>query len=135
MMPTLKWKSPMPKLAYYEDVGPLKVLFKKAESILEIEFDDGEVFQYTAEYLRVETPCAEVNGHATMQKRIISGRKQISINQIEPVGNYALRLHFSDGHNTGIFSWSYLYTLGQNYTSNWARYLQMLEALGLSREE
>lgn len=124
----------MPKLAYSEEVWPLKIFFKKAESILGIEFDNGEVFYYTAEYLRVESPCVEVKGHGTMQKRIIGGCKRISISEIEPVGNYAIRLHFSDGHNTGIFSWSYLHTLGQNYPNNWSRYLQMLEALGLSRE-
>jgi DUF971 family protein len=117
----------MPKLAYSEEVWPLKVFFKKAESILEIEFDNGEIFYYTAEYLRIESPSAEVKGHGTMQKRILSGCKHVVINEIEPVGNYAIRLHFSDGHNN-------LHTLGQNHASNWARYLQMLEALGLSRE-
>lgn len=124
----------MLKLAYSEEVWPLKVFFKKAKSILEIEFSDGEIFFYTAEYLRIESPCAEVKGHGTMQKRIIGGCKHISINAIESVGNYAIRLHFSDGHNTGIFSWSYLHKLGQNYANNWARYLQVLEASGLSRE-
>lgn len=125
----------MLKLAYCEEVWPLKVFFKKADRILEIEFDNGEIFQYTAEYLRVESPSAEVRGHGTMQKRIIGGCKCIAINEIEPVGNYAVRFHFSDGHNTGIFSWSYLHTLGHNYANNWARYLYLLDALGLSRED
>lgn len=124
----------MPKLAYSEEVWPIKVFFRKSENILEIEFDNGEVFYYTAEYLRVQSPSAEAKGHGAVQARIISGCKHISINAIESVGNYAVRLHFSDGHNTGIFSWSYLHTLGQNHANNWFRYLKMIETLGLSRE-
>lgn len=124
----------MPKLAYYEDIWPLNVSFKKANSVLEIEFDNGEIFQYTAEYLRVESPCTEVKGHGTLQKRIIGGCRCVAIQEIESIGNYAIRLHFSDGHNSGIFSWPYLHTLGQNYANNWSRYLKMLEALGLSRD-
>lgn len=124
----------MPKLTYGHEVWPLRVNFKKEKNSLEVEFDDGEVFHFTAEYLRIESPSAEVRGHGMAEKRIISGCQHIAITAIEPVGNYAIRILFDDGHTTGIYSWSYLHQLGKDKARNWQRYLQMLDALGLSRK-
>ncbi len=124
----------MPKLTHSFEVWPLKVTLKKEGCILEIEFDDGENFHYPAEYLRIESPSAEVRGHGMAQKRLIGGCKYVTITAIESVGNYAIRIVFDDGHSTGIYSWSYLHQLGLNQASNWQRYLHMLEAWGLSRE-
>ena len=112
---------------------PIEIRLKKAEKQLEILFDDELCFIYSAEYLRVESPSAEVQGHGPGQKKIISGRKHIGILGLESVGNYAIRIRFDDLHDTGIFSWAYLRKLGEEQDSLWADYLCALEEKGLSR--
>ncbi|MBY0281183.1 MAG: DUF971 domain-containing protein [Alphaproteobacteria bacterium] len=115
-------------------IWPKEIQLKKNEKKLFIEFDDGACFEYPAEYLRIESPSAEVKGHGSSQRKIISGCKNIGIGSIESVGNYAIRILFTDLHDTGIYSWDYLYTLGKSYEEKWHRYLRILEALGLSRD-
>lgn len=113
---------------------PVEIRLKKSEKALEIVFDDGRAFTLPAEYLRVESPSAEVQGHGPSQKQIVAGRKHVGILGIEPVGNYAIKIAFDDLHDTGIYSWTYLYGLGENYAAIWAQYLAALEARGLKRE-
>jgi DUF971 family protein len=88
---------------------PLELRLKKAEKLLEVVFDDGSRFRLPAEYLRVESPSAEVQGHGPGQKTLVAGRAHVGIIGLEPVGNYAVRITFDDLHDTGIYSWSYLY--------------------------
>ena len=113
---------------------PTELRLKQAEKRLEIRFDDGTLFQLPAEYLRVESPSAEVQCHSASQKQLVHGRAQVGIGRIEPVGNYAVRLVFDDGHDTGIYSWSYLYQLGVEQERRWADYLTALAKAGLKRE-
>ncbi|HEY2111343.1 MAG TPA: DUF971 domain-containing protein [Dongiaceae bacterium] len=113
---------------------PLEIRLKKAEKILEVEFDNGVRFSYPAELLRVESPSAEVQGHGPSQKQIVAGRAAVGIMELEPVGNYAIRIKFDDLHDTGIFSWRYLYEIGEKKDELWAKYLAALAERGLSRE-
>jgi DUF971 family protein len=113
---------------------PTEIRFNKAERTLHIAFDDGSGFSLSAEYLRVESPSAEVQGHGPHQKKTIPGRRHVSIMEIEPVGHYAIRLIFDDLHDTGIFSWEYLHDLGREQPKRWAAYLAALAAQGLSRD-
>ncbi|MGO8866293.1 MAG: gamma-butyrobetaine hydroxylase-like domain-containing protein [Alphaproteobacteria bacterium] len=113
---------------------PVEVRLKKAEKLLEIDFDNGITFRYPAEYLRVESPSAEVQGHSASQKQLVAGRRHVGILSLEPVGNYAIRIGFDDLHDTGIFTWAYLYELGERQAEKWVGYLAALESAGLSRE-
>lgn len=113
---------------------PLKIRVHRGEGRLEIDFDDDRHFSYPAELLRVESPSAEVQGHTPSQKVTVPGKRRVGIVRLEPVGNYAVRIVFDDGHATGIFSWSYLYEIGQSQETVWANYLANLEAQGLSRD-
>jgi DUF971 family protein len=113
---------------------PTEIRLRQAEKILEIDFDNGVTFRLPAELLRVESPSAEVQGHGPNQKQLVAGRAQIGITSLEPVGNYAVRILFDDLHNTGIYSWSYLYELGERQQELWDNYLKALAARGLSRE-
>ena len=113
---------------------PSEIRLKKAEKSLEIDFDDGSTFSLPAELLRVESPSAEVQGHSSNEKKIIFGRRHVGIVSLEPVGHYAIRIHFDDMHDTGIFSWTYLYQLGANRKRIWQTYLEALDERGLSRE-
>jgi DUF971 family protein len=113
---------------------PVELRLKRAEKRLDVEFEDGKRFELPAEYLRVESPSAEVQGHGPGEKTIIAGRAQIGILELEPVGNYAVRIKFDDLHDTGIFSWEYLYQLGVEHDKRWRDYLAALESRGLSRE-
>jgi len=113
---------------------PTELRLKTAEKLLEIDFDNGARFRLPAEYLRVESPSAEVQGHGPGQKTLVAGRAEIGITAVEPVGNYAVRLVFDDLHDTGIYSWSYLYELGREQSERWPRYLAALAAAGLTRE-
>jgi DUF971 family protein len=113
---------------------PVEVRLNKAERQLSVMFDDGTVFAYPAEFLRVESPSAEVMGHGAGQRVIVAGRASVGISNIEPVGNYAIRIVFDDGHDTGIYSWRYLYDLGKNRDHIWGEYLAALQARGLKRE-
>jgi DUF971 family protein len=105
-----------------------------ADRVLCVEFDDGTTSSLPAEYLRVESPSAEVQGHGPGQKRIVPGKRSVAIVGIEPVGNYAVRLLFDDRHDTGIYSWEYLYELGQQQEQRWCAYLAALQGRGLSRD-
>ncbi len=121
------------------DVGegtrwPTEIRLKKAEKRLEIDFDDGKTFSYPAEFLRVESPSAEVMGHGPGQKKTVPGRRHVGIMALEPVGNYAVRISFDDMHSTGIYSWHYLYELGLKKDALWQGYLNALEIQGLSRD-
>jgi DUF971 family protein len=115
------------------DPWPTELRLKRAEKVLEIAFDDGATFRLPAEYLRVESPSAEVQGHGAGQKQLVDGRAHVRILRVEPVGNYAVRLVFDDLHDTGIFSWRYLHQLGREHEKRWADYLRALEAAGLKR--
>jgi DUF971 family protein len=113
---------------------PEEIRYVSEDKRLEVGFDNGTRFSYPAELLRVESPSAEVQGHSASQKKIVAGRKHIGIMEIEPVGNYAVRIKFDDLHDTGLFSWQYLYQLGENQNEIWQAYLDAVEAQGLSRE-
>ena len=113
---------------------PSELRLKSAEKVLEVTFEDGARFRLPAEYLRVESPSAEVQGHGPGQKQLVHGRAQVAIRAVEPVGNYAVRLVFDDGHDTGIYSWRYLHELGREQAMRWRHYLAALEKAGLSRE-
>jgi DUF971 family protein len=113
---------------------PVELRLKKAEKLLEVAYDDGSRFRLPAEYLRVESPSAEVQGHGPGQKTLVAGRAHVGIISLEPVGNYAVRITFDDLHETGIYSWNYLYELGVEREKRWREYLEGLAANGLSRE-
>ncbi len=113
---------------------PKEIRLKREEKILEIDFEDGKSFSLTAELLRVESPSAEVQGHGPGQKTIVPGRRHVGIMEVEPVGNYAIRLKFDDLHDSGIFSWDTLYDYGERQEELWRDYLNALEAQGLSRD-
>jgi DUF971 family protein len=113
---------------------PTEIHLRRAEKQLEVTFDDGSRFLLPAEYLRVESPSAEVQGHSPDQKQLVAGRRHVGIIALEPVGNYAVRLSFDDLHATGIYSWEYLHTLGREQPERWKRYLEALAARGLSRD-
>jgi len=113
---------------------PTEIRLKQQEKVLEIDFDDGSSFRLPAELLRVESPSAEVQGHGPGQKTVVAGRRHVGIMKVEPVGNYAVRLVFDDLHDTGIYSWKYLYELGRNQEARWQAYLDALERLGQSRD-
>jgi DUF971 family protein len=113
---------------------PTELRVNSDDRMLEIDFDNGESFSIAAELLRVESPSAEVQGHGKDQKTTIAGRRHVSIIGVEPVGNYAVRLRFDDLHDTGLFSWRYLYELGSEQDRLWEGYLGRLEEQGLSRD-
>lgn len=112
---------------------PTDLVLHRASQVLEVAFHDGRRFRLPCEYLRVESPSAEVQGHGPGQKVLVAGKKDVNIAAIEPVGNYAVLLRFDDGHATGLYSWSLLATLGEQYEARWAAYLAALENAGLSR--
>ena len=113
---------------------PTEIRLKKEQKTLEVEFDDGNAFAFPAELLRVESPSAEVQGHNPAEKKVIPGRKHVGIISIETIGNYAIKINFDDLHDTGIFSWEFLYEMGQNQQAIWEGYLAAIAASGLSRE-
>ena len=113
---------------------PVDLNFIRSDRVLEIEYDSGERFRLPFEFLRVESPSAEVQGHGGDQKQIVPGKKHVNVKGAVPTGNYAVRIQFDDGHDTGIFSWDYLYELGRNQGELWDQYLVALNDKGLSRE-
>jgi len=113
---------------------PTDITLHKKSRTLEVAFDSGERFVMPCEYLRVHSPSAEVQGHGPGERVLVAGKRDVDISAIEPVGNYAVLLRFSDGHATGIFSWETLYDLGINQETNWQSYLDALEKNQLSRE-
>jgi DUF971 family protein len=115
--------------------APVEIKLKKASRQLEVVFADGLAGSMTAEYLRVHSPSAEVQGHGAGQRRLVVGKQSVGIAAIEPVGRYAVRLIFDDGHDTGLFTWPILYELCRNRDENWRRYIERLEAAGHTRSE
>lgn len=114
---------------------PTEIKLHQVSNILEISFDDGSVFKLPGEYLRVYTPSAEAVGHAPGQEVLQIGKEDVTIKEIKPIGNYAIAPVFSDGHNSGIYTWDLLYKLGAEYPTLWADYLHNLEAAGHKRKE
>ena len=113
---------------------PTEIKLHQASRILEIAFNDSRTFRLPYEYLRVYSPSAEVRGHGPGQEVLQKGKRLVNVAAIEPVGVYAVKLVFSDGHDTGIYSWDYLYDLGVKREDNWNRYLARLEQSGASRD-
>lgn len=113
---------------------PVEIRVKRAERRLEVDYDDGVTIDLPAELMRVESPSAEVQGHHIAQKRIVPGKRNVGIAAVEPVGNYAVRVRFDDGHDTGIFTWRYLRRLHDEQDAFWQGYLRALEERGLSRD-
>jgi DUF971 family protein len=116
-------------------IKPTEINFHKVSRTLEIAFNDGAKFSLPAEYLRVYSPSAEVQGHGPGQEVLQLGKEDVNIAQLEPVGHYAINLMFDDNHDTGIYSWEYLYQLGANYDKKWESYLQRLKEAGYTRKE
>ncbi|MYD44764.1 MAG: DUF971 domain-containing protein [Gammaproteobacteria bacterium] len=114
-------------------MNPKSITYHSQSRELEIWYDDTESIVLSAEYLRVFSPSAEVRGHSSDQRVLQTGKKDVAINSIEPIGNYAIRIVFSDGHDSGIYSWSYLRELSENFSSNWNEYLSELAAANSSR--
>lgn len=113
---------------------PSEIRLHQRSGVLELLYEDGTEFNLTAEYLRVFSPSAEVQGHSPDQAVLQHGKKDVKIASLEPQGNYAIKIVFSDGHDSGIYSWEYLYDLGANYEANWQDYLDRLEKAGKKRE-
>ena len=112
---------------------PVDIRLHQASRRLEISFDDGRTAMLSCEYLRVYSPSAEVRGHGAGQEVLQVGKELVNITGIEPVGNYAVRLTFSDGHDTGLYSWDYLYDLAEHQDTLWQAYLERLAAAGVQR--
>ena len=113
--------------------APLEIRVRRASRRLEVDFAGGETFSYAAEYLRVESPSAEVQGHPPDERVWVPGKADVGITSVEPIGHYAIRILFDDGHDTGIYTWDYLHQLGEERDERWERYLQELAVKGLSR--
>jgi DUF971 family protein len=116
------------------EVTPTEIRLQKGKTVLAVTFDNGEAFEFPAEFLRVLSPSAEVQGHSPAERKTIGGKRDVAIIEIHPVGNYAVRLVFDDMHSTGIYSWSYFLKLGRGRGRHWREYLDELAAKGLSRE-
>jgi DUF971 family protein len=113
---------------------PTELRLAKDKRTLRVTFEDGAAFDLAAEYLRVMSPSAEVQGHSPAERKTVPGKREVQILAAEPVGNYAVKLAFDDMHNTGIYGWDYLYELGAGYAERWRDYLAELDAKGLSRD-
>ena len=117
------------------DVQLSEIHLHQSSRVLELVFNDGKQFNLSCEYLRVYSPSAEVAGHGPGQEVLQIGKEDVNIATLEPVGNYAVKLIFDDGHSTGIYTWDYLYDLSVNYDRKWQNYLQRLEDAGFERKE
>ena len=116
------------------DYTPTEIRLQKKSRQVVIAFDDGNRFELSFEYLRVNSPSAEVKGHGPGQEVLQTGKENVQVTAIEPIGHYAVRLVFDDGHNTGLYAWKYLYELGTAKDSNWQAYLDRLKAAGYARQ-
>ena len=114
---------------------PTNISLHQKSRVLEIEFSDGKSFKLPCEYLRVYSPSAEVTGHGPGQEVLQLGKEEVNIESIEPQGNYAVKLCFDDRHDTGLYTWDYLYDLGANYEEKWKDYLKRVEAAGHERKK
>jgi DUF971 family protein len=112
---------------------PTELRLRKDRKALTVAFDNGEAFELSAEYLRVRSPSAEVQGHSPDERKTVAGKRGVAILEVNPIGNYAVRLVFDDLHSTGIYSWEYLLDLGRNREANWQDYLDELAGKGLTR--
>lgn len=112
---------------------PSEIRLNSAKDQLYVVFEQGEKLTLPAEYLRVFSPSAEVQGHAPGERKVVPGKRTVTITKLEPVGNYAVRPTFSDGHDSGLYTWLYLRELAKYYDKLWAQYLEEIEKLGLSR--
>lgn len=113
---------------------PTEIKLYQKSRVLEISFNNGKTFRLSCEFLRVYSPSAEVRGHSPGQEILQTGKQDVSITHIEPIGHYAIQLIFSDGHNTGLYSWDLLYNYGVNQEAMWQHYLQRLKEAGISHE-
>jgi len=113
---------------------PTEIRLSGDKRSLVVAFEDGGRFTLPAEYLRVSSPSAEVQGHSPAERKVIGGKREVAILKVDPIGNYAVKLTFDDMHDTGLFGWGYLYDLGREYRNRWATYLSELEERGLSRD-
>ena len=113
---------------------PTSIKSRTRSRLLEVTFDDGSHYELPYEYLRVYSPSAEVRGHGPGQETLQIGKHEVGLSRVEPVGHYAVRLVFDDGHDTGIYSWDYLYDLGTKQEANWKTYLARLAQAGKSRD-
>ena len=116
------------------DRTPTEIRLQKKSRQLAITFDDGSTFELPFEYLRVYSPSAEVSGHGAGQETLQTGKEDVRVTAIEPVGHYAVRLFFDDGHDTGLYTWKHLYELGSEYAARWQNYLDRLQAAGYARK-
>lgn len=116
------------------DRQAVELRYERSRRVLVVAFDDGEQFELPAEYLRTHSPSAEVRGHGLSEPKLLTGKKDVDITAIEPVGSYAVQIRFDDGHDTGIYSWSFLYDLGRNMDVNLARYRSRLSDAGLDED-
>lgn len=114
--------------------SPVSITVHQASRVLEVGFDDGRSFRIPFELMRVYSPSAEVQGHGPGQETLQTGKRQVEVTDIAPVGHYAVQPRFSDGHDSGIFTWEYLYHLGANEAELWAQYQQRLQAAGVDRD-
>ena len=113
---------------------PSEIKLHQKSRLLEIAYDNGERYKLDFEYLRVYTPSAEARGHGPGQETLQTGKRNVDIERIEPVGTYAVRFVFSDGHDSGLYSWDLLYNLGKHHNELWQEYLKQIDAQGLSRD-
>jgi DUF971 family protein len=131
-------QSPRPLCEGETDVSsvtawPTEIRLRRDRRAVVVSFDDGRQYELAAEYLRVLSPSAEVQGHSPEQRQTVGGKADVSVTAVDPVGNYAVRLTFSDGHNTGLFTWAYLHRLGEEHDKLWGEYLDELSQKGMSR--
>jgi DUF971 family protein len=114
-------------------IQPTEIVLHQRSKVLEVSFDDGNVYRLPCEFLRVYSPSAEVRGHGPGQEVLQVGKQDVNIDKIEPVGSYGVRLIFTDGHDTGLYSWEYLHELGANQARMWQAYLDRLQKAGVTR--
>jgi DUF971 family protein len=118
-----------------EHPHPVNIQVHQKSRFLDIAFDDGSHFSLPCEYLRVYSPSAETRGHSPATAKLERGKEMVSITQVEPVGQYAIKIHFDDGHNSGLYDWRYLYNLGKHHDELWKAYLEKLQAVGYQRKD
>ena len=114
-------------------VTPVEIKLRKTSRLLVVQFDDGKSFDLPFEYLRVHSPSADVKGHGPGQEVLQTGKENVSVTLVEPIGHYAVRLVFDDSHDTGLYTWKYLYELGEQQAENWQSYLDRLKTAGYAR--
>jgi DUF971 family protein len=110
---------------------PTEIKLRRQSRVLDVAFDDGQRFELPFEYLRVYSPSAEVRGHGPGQETLQLGKHEVQVVKVDPIGNYAVRLVFNDGHDTGLYTWGYLYELGETHAAKWQHYLDRLQQLGI----